>query len=169
MWNLRTGVTVLIATCVLSVTPQMAMAQGAQYRETDLEFTRRMTARIENIEAQTAQLEKVVVRGWNPTKKEVVRESTESTAKEHVLLGRQVQTPTAADNDEYGRIKVKLNALQEQSHAQRTRLESHATADRAGNRRIKLNREAIEARLSQMERDLTKLKTNMRKLETARK
>ena len=139
----------LLAIAVLLPATNTAIAQGAQHNESDLDFTRRLTARIEEVEAQTTQLEKVVVRGWNPTNKE--------------------SATAAVSSDEQGRIKVPLAALTEQSNSQRIRLDTHAAASRTENRPARLNREGIEASVSQMERDLAALKKDMDKRETTRK
>ncbi len=150
MWELKINgiVSLLFAVCLLSVVPVTTNAQDAPYNESDLDFTRRITARIESIEAQTAQLENVVVRSWNP-------EKTESES-------------AAADSDEHGRIKVKLDALKEKSNSQRIRLDTHAAASRTENRPARLNREAIEANVSQMERELAALKRDMEVREISR-
>ena len=118
----------LVSTVLLSAT-NTAIAQGAQRNESDLDFTRRMTARIESIEAQTVQLQ----------------------------------------SDEHGRTKVELDALMEQSKSVRTRLDTHSAASRTENRPAKLNREAIEATVSQMELDLMALRKDVDSRETTSK
>ena len=100
--------TVLLASTVLLSATNTAIAQGAQHNESDLDFTRRMIARIESIKAQTAQLQ----------------------------------------SNEHGQVKLKLDALMEQSKSVRIRLHTHAAASRSENRPARMNREAIEASVS---------------------
>lgn len=161
MLNRVFGITIFL----LAISANSGWSQGPQYRETDLDFTRELAGR-------TAQVQKQI----NSMRGELGRKASTTSAqsKEHVLLGREIQTPTAADStdgekrvpetlrhrdrsaadpDKLGRIKIQFNALEERVQAW-NRLPQSEKATRSSENEVK----SMEAEARRLQRKLDQRK-----------
>jgi len=131
-----------------------------QNNQTNLEFLRIRAERLDALEARAARLEKVVVRGWDPEKKELATEKPTSSTKEHVLLSRGTGAAEKTP-DEYGRVKVKLGKLQRRIQAQRKRLAARRIKRRSDSSQPQKtdgqDAREIDAQIQKLESELAEL------------
>ncbi|MDH3613267.1 MAG: hypothetical protein OES10_08285 [Gammaproteobacteria bacterium] len=163
-WTMWTSPTVgtLIACLLLAgyaVGPEVAIAQDAQLNETDLEFSKRMTQRVKNLQARIDQLEKVVGSGGPRSTSEPTR-TPGTSSQDDFLRGPQARTAGGSGSDQYRRMEMKLNSLNKKAEAERKRLQAPQGSQ---SKSKKLDRESIESKVRRMERDLEGLERDLRR------
>lgn len=161
MWkslNSATFAFVLLAAASLTL-PDAACAQGAQHNETDLDFAKRMTARLERVEKQTEKLLELATRKNDYSTERATSSSARTTQDEFGLTGSQDRMTHATGGNDYQRVKLKLRSLQRKAGKEREKL---ATVQGSKSRSEELDREAIEKDVARMESDVVDLDRQIR-------
>lgn len=161
MWTSPTiGILIM---CLLfagyAVVPEITFAQGAQQNETDLEFSKRMTQRVKNLQARIDHLEKVVGSSGPRLTSEPMR-MPGTSSQDDFLRGPQASTAGGSEADQYRRMKRKLKSLDKKAEAERKRLQAPQGSQ---SKSKKLDRESIESKVRRMERDLEGLERDLRR------
>lgn len=161
MWKSLISVTiasVLLAAASLTL-PDTAWAQGAQHNETDLDFSKRMTARLERVEKQTEKLLELAARKKDYSAERATSSSARTTQDEFGLTGSQNRMTHPTGGDDYQRVKLKLRSLRRKAEKERDKL---ATVQGSKSRTEELDREAIEKNVARMESDVVDLDRQIR-------
>jgi hypothetical protein len=142
-------------------TPGTAVAQGAQYNETDLEFSRRMIARVESVEARAKKLEKSL----NPESGLSMNRSTQpGTDRTRDEYGQPRRDDPFSSRDSTGTsdrlIKSKLRTLQSKATTEHKKL---TAVQGSKSKPEELDRESIESRVARMERDIADVEKDLRR------
>jgi len=162
MWTISIGRILalsLLAAGSLS-TPATAIAQGAQYNESDLDFSQDMAARLERVEKQAAQLEEVAVRYRDYERERATTGGAISTQDSEFGARGSQSRMSSAGLDQYERIKLKLRSVQRKAKKEREKL---ASVQGSRSKPDELDRDAIESSVKRMERDVENLEKELRR------
>jgi len=138
--------------------PDSAHAQGAQHNESDLDFSRRMMARVNNIEAQAERLKSVIDYRETGRIDSSMRQHPNSSSQNQMQTGRERRT-TGYGGDTR-QMQFKLKTVQNNAKKARKKLES-VRGSKAKDE--PLNHKKIESSVKRMERDLADLDRELRR------
>lgn len=159
MWkSLQTG---LLITCLLFAgnlsVHTAAKAEETPIDETDLEFSKRMTKRVEQVLQQTEQLDEVVERNKFRLQNDGGRSPMTSTHDDQI---RQAQDSarTGTFGDPYRNMKRRLSSLRNKAEKERKRLQAPLGSESSAK---KLDRKSVEKNVKRVERDFKELQQDL--------
>jgi capsule polysaccharide export protein KpsE/RkpR len=124
--------------------PASTLAQDTQQNESDLEFIKRMTTRLQRTENEAGRLEDAI--------KQMSRQEAEAGVMNQGSYGRQ--DPVSAQNRESDlrRAEMKMRSTETRARKEREKL---VELQRSGSSIDVKDRERIESKVSRLERDIT--------------
>jgi predicted transcriptional regulator len=131
--------------------PTVAHAQGAQHKETDLAFIRRMSSRLQSVERQAEGLEKTI--------QNVARQASQNEFMGRDQYGRENRTSNQDTQSDYRSAERQMRSARKRAVKEREKLvELH----RAGSTVSEKDRERIERAVSGLERKIANMERDIR-------
>ena len=131
--------------------------EAAQYNETDLEFSKRMTRQVERLQTQIEQLEETLERNRFQMQDRSARTPSPSSQDEFLRQSRS-GARSGSVGDDYGRFKRRLSSLHKKAEKERKRLQAPQGSQ---SRMQELDRESIEKNVKKVENGLADLQRDL--------
>lgn len=132
-------------------------AAAAQHNETDLEFSKRMTRRVEQLQLQIGQLEETLERNRFQMQDRSARTPSPSSQDDFLRESRS-GARSGTVGDDYGRFKRRLSSLHKKAEKERKRLQAPQGSQ---SKAQKLDRESIEKNVKKVQRGVEDLQRDL--------